>query len=197
MKTPLIYQQTEYDCGEVAIKNALSCLYEREEMPLELVYILSSYSVACYGEDGELLDNSFSKNILFFVASWIRDYAKEKHISLSSKYLAKSEVNLLTIKKSILSGGVLVFKAIKRKPHFITITGIDDEFVYIFDPMYSENLNLSNIVIVEDRPFKYNRKITISEFVKDKRNGLTLGVEANREALVLIRNNAILQREFN
>lgn len=200
MKNPLMYQQTECDCGEIAIKNALSILYEREEMPLELVHILSSYSRGCYGEDGELLDNSFSKNILFFVASWVKDYANEKHISLTSKFLRNDEVDFQTIKRVLGVGGVVVLKTFKRGTHFVTITSTSEDEVCIFDPLYMDSENSFagvGVEVVNDKPFEYNRKIKIEEFQKENKTGLCLGAEESREALVLIRENAILQREFN
>ncbi len=199
MKSPLLYQMTEKDCGETAIKNALLVLYDREEIPLELVHILSSYSLACHDDDGKLLENSFSKNILFFVSSWIRDFAKEKHISLSAKYFKQQEVNFIALKRAVSDGAVVVLKTFRRGTHFVTVTKIDEDYVYIFDPYYVKKSSLesdSRFEIIYDKPHLFNRKVRIEEFIKERSSELSLGNEESREALVLVRDNAILQREF-
>ena len=35
MKNPLHYQLTEYDCGPTSLLNAISFLFEREEIPVK------------------------------------------------------------------------------------------------------------------------------------------------------------------
>ena len=37
MKVPLRYQNTEYDCGTTKFVNALAYLYDREDIPVELL----------------------------------------------------------------------------------------------------------------------------------------------------------------
>ena len=37
MKNPLHYQLTEYDCGPTSLLNAVNYLFEREEIPPEIV----------------------------------------------------------------------------------------------------------------------------------------------------------------
>lgn len=51
MKVPLRYQITEFDCGTVSILNAISYLYEREEIPALLVKQIHKYMLDCYDED--------------------------------------------------------------------------------------------------------------------------------------------------
>ena len=45
MKNPLRFQVTEYDCGTVALQNALSYLFEREELPAALVKAIHKYTL--------------------------------------------------------------------------------------------------------------------------------------------------------
>ena len=52
MKVPLRYQMTEYDCGPTSLLNAMSFLFEREELPPELVRNIMLYSLDSYGADG-------------------------------------------------------------------------------------------------------------------------------------------------
>ena len=45
MKIPLRFQITEFDCGTVALQNAISYLYDRENVPAELIRAISIYTV--------------------------------------------------------------------------------------------------------------------------------------------------------
>lgn len=48
MKVPLRYQVTEFDCGTISLLNVLSYLYERAEIPAELVKAIHRYTLDCY-----------------------------------------------------------------------------------------------------------------------------------------------------
>ena len=52
MKNPLHYQLTEYDCGPTSLLNAVNYLFEREEIPPEIVRNIMLYCLDCYGADG-------------------------------------------------------------------------------------------------------------------------------------------------
>lgn len=48
MKSPLRYQFSEYDCGPTTMLNAVSYLFEREEIPPEIIRNVMLYSLDCY-----------------------------------------------------------------------------------------------------------------------------------------------------
>lgn len=201
MKSPLMYQMTEDTCGGVAIFNCVSFLFDRDEMPLEFLNIMASYSVGCYDDDGELSNKDFYENILFFASSWLKDYAKEKHIHLKAVRLLGERVNLLRIRNCLLNGGCVDLKTTRRgKTHYVVITHMDDDYMYIFDP-YFKPLNAydgnENIEVILDKPFYYNRKVKIEHFIRETRAEYTLGNEETREAVLFYRDNAVLQREFD
>lgn len=200
MKSPLMYQMTERDCGVVSVYNAISFLFDRDEMPLEFLNIMASYSIGCYDEEGNLSNKEFCDNILFFASSWIEDYAKEKHISLRTKHLLGRDVNLLEIRNCLLAGGSVSLKTkLNNKNHFVTITKMDNNFIYIFDPYYKTTESYSSqlgIEVILDKPFYYNRKVKIENFIQEKSGELMLGDEDNREAVLFYRKNAVMQREF-
>lgn len=52
MKNPLHYQISEYDCGPTSMLNGISYLFEREEIPAELIRNIMIYALDCYGNDG-------------------------------------------------------------------------------------------------------------------------------------------------
>ena len=53
MKSPLRYQFSEYDCGPTTMLNAVSYLFEREEIPPEIIRNVMLYSLDCYSQKGE------------------------------------------------------------------------------------------------------------------------------------------------
>lgn len=199
MKSPLMYQMIENSGGETAVYNCLSYLFDREEMPLEFVKIMTSYATGCYDEFGRLENREFCENLLFFTASWLVDYAKEKHIPLVAKYLTKDDVNLLEIRRCLLAGGCVDLKTERNGKHYITITKMDDTYIYAFDPYYKPIGSFKpqlGVEVVNDKPFEYNRKILIEKFISEKPTEYTLGIENFREAILFNRNDIILEREF-
>ena len=52
MKTPLQYQISEYDCGPTTLDNAIRFLFEREDIPPEIIRNITLYCLDCYGEGG-------------------------------------------------------------------------------------------------------------------------------------------------
>ncbi len=63
MKTPLRFQMTEFDCGTVSILNAIMYLYKREEIPAELVKVVTKYSLDCYDDDGKIGQGGTSREL--------------------------------------------------------------------------------------------------------------------------------------
>ena len=52
MKNPLHYQFSEYDCGPTSMQNAISFLFEREEIPPEVLRNIMLYCLDCYSSEG-------------------------------------------------------------------------------------------------------------------------------------------------
>ena len=46
MKNPLHYQFSEYDCGPTTMQNAISFLFEREEIPPEILRNIDKLAVS-------------------------------------------------------------------------------------------------------------------------------------------------------
>ena len=51
MKVPFSYQKTEFDCGPTSLTNALSFLFDREEIPPEMIRRIMAYCLD--GFDGQ------------------------------------------------------------------------------------------------------------------------------------------------
>lgn len=51
MKVPLRFQNTEYDCGTTSFVNALAYLYDREDIPVELLKAIYRYTLDVENEE--------------------------------------------------------------------------------------------------------------------------------------------------
>ena len=169
MKTPLRYQITEFDCGTVSLTNCISYLFEREEIPAELIRNINVYTLDCYDEKGNIGQGGTSRQAVNFLSQWIEGYCKQYNHNLNAKYLSKSEVDLDKIKKCVKSGGCANLRTYLGSEHYVLVTDVDNDYVYIFDPYYLEKHSSNEVIIVNDFPTKYNRKIKIDRFLRTGR----------------------------
>lgn len=199
MKTPLIYQLTEESCGEVAIFNCMSFLFEREEMPTSFLKIMASFSVGCYDEQGFPTHAEFCDNLLFFASSWLKDFSKSQYVPLNATYLLREDVDLSRIRNCIQDGGCVCMKSHEAGCNYVAITGIDDDYVYIFDSYFRETTSSRedrDYDVVNNPDLSYNRRVKIDDFISESKSGFCLGPENLREAILFRRINPVLQREM-
>ena len=52
MKNPLHYQFSDYDCGPTSVLNAVAYLFEREDIPPEILRNVMLYCLDCHSFDG-------------------------------------------------------------------------------------------------------------------------------------------------
>lgn len=66
MKIPLRYQNTEYDCGTTSFVNALAYLYDREDIPVELLKAIYRFTLDVENDEGVaiVLHETFTHNRL-------------------------------------------------------------------------------------------------------------------------------------
>ena len=132
MKTPLRFQITEYDCGRASLINCISFLFEREEIPVELLKAIQNYT----------LDNNehgTSRDMMQYFAKWLTTFSEKKEFGIKCKYTEGEDVNFDKIQSWIKAGGVVNFRCWHFDyEHYVMISKIDKEFVYIFDPYYLE-----------------------------------------------------------
>ena len=55
MKNPLHYQLSEYDCGPTSMLNAVSYLFQREEVPPEIIRNITLFAILVYELVGPML----------------------------------------------------------------------------------------------------------------------------------------------
>ena len=140
MKVPLRYQITEYDCGPTSLLNGLSFLFEREEIPPEVVRNIMLFCLDSYGADGYSGKSGTSHAAMQFLSHWLDGFGRTGRLDLSSVYLSGRDVcfrqNSL-LRDALTRGGAAVVRVDLEGWHYILLTGIDGDRVYAFDPYRS------------------------------------------------------------
>ena len=190
MKVPLRFQVTEFDCGTVSLLNAFSYLFEREEIPAELVKAIHKYTLDCYDELGNLGQGGTSREAINKLTHWITRYANSKNFNIKCERLEGSEVNFTKIKECLDNFGCVFIRCWQLTEHYVIITKIDKKNAYIFDPYYldkNEYKNDSEIKIILNKPFTHNRIVTLKRLFSESKKDFALGKVENRECVLINR----------
>ena len=187
MKSPLRYQITEYDCGSVSLLNCITYLFKREEIPAELVKAISTYTLDCYDEFGNLGQKGTSREAVQYISRWITNFSDSKDFGIKCEYLSQNNVTLEKITHCLTHGGCVNLRTYQGNEHYVTITNIDKDNVYIFDPYYqhaSHYKNNDHITHINDCPFSHNRLVTLDRFLSKQRYENALGPIDQRECVL-------------
>ena len=190
MKVPLRFQVTEFDCGTVSLLNAFSYLFEREEIPAELVKAIHKYTLDCYDELGNLGQGGTSREAINKLTHWITRYANSKNFNIKCERLEGSEVTLAKIKECLDNFGCVFIRCWQFTEHYVIITKIDKKNAYIFDPYYldkNEYAKDSNVKIILNKPFTHNRIVTVKRLFSESTKDFAIGKIENRECVLINR----------
>ena len=141
MKNPLHYQLTEYDCGPTSLLNAVNYLFEREEIPPEIVRNIMLYCLDCYGADGVSGKSGTSGMAMMFLSNWLNGYGHAGHLPIRCRYLTGEAVHLGqngALRDALQRGGAAVMLVDYEGWHYVLLTKIQGDSVYLFDPYYRE-----------------------------------------------------------
>lgn len=189
MKTPLRYQISDFDCGPTTLLNAISFLFEREQIPAALVRNIMLYSLDCYNNQGEEGKHGTSTMAMMFLSNWINQFAPTHNLSVSCHYLRGSQVKfgeLSELNDALMRGGAVVARVWDEVEHYVLMTGLDGDMVQIFDPYYQlEPFKESEIKIVKGHSFAYNRVVPMEFFNAKTLSTYSLGVPEQREAVLI------------
>lgn len=160
MKVPLRYQNTEYDCGTTSFVNALAYLYDREDIPVEL---LTKYFV---------------------------EYAnKNDKFDVNCEILYGKDVTLDKIKDTVSMNGVVIARCYQDTEHYVLITDVDDNFTYIFDPYYLDEeyyCDDDDVAIVLHETFTHNRVVKNERLFDESLKDFSL-LEKNKRSIILLK----------
>lgn len=189
MKNPLRYQISEYDCGPTSLLNAVSYLFDREEIPPDIVRNIMLYCLDCYGADGSTGKCGTSHMAMQFLSSWLNGFGQVGHLPVSSRYLSGRDVNFSQnsrLRDALRCGGAAVVRLDLDGWHYVLLTGIEEELVYLFDP-YCQTGEFSDpeIAIVRDHPREYNRIVPVRYFEREEISPYAFGPYDSREAVLL------------
>lgn len=189
MKNPLSYQVTEYDCGPTSVMNAMSYLFNRDEISPDIVKNIMMYCLDGYNHKGEAYKRGTTDTAMWFVAHWLNQFGKARKFPIYCEVVSKEEVHITQnsrIVSCLQQKGAVVAKVMLGGWHFVLLTDIDDEFVYLFDPYYRQKpFTVEGIENIWDQPKKMNKKVRISYFNTISRGYYSLGQEEQRECVLV------------
>lgn len=192
MKNPLHYQLSAYDCGPTTMLNAVSYLFEREEIPPELIRNIMLYSLDCYGKGDAPCKAGTSRMAMMFLANWLDGYGQATSLPLSSVYLAGQAVSVRPesrVLDALHRGGVAVVRLFYEVEHYTLFTGVTEHGIELFDPWYvpadSQEFAGTGIELTLAHPFAYNRVVPFSCFECENCSNYALGTIEDREAVLL------------
>ena len=191
MKIPLRYQNTEYDCGTTSFVNALAYIYEREDIPVELLKAIYRFTLDVDGKDGIEGTGGTSRKHAELLAKYFTEYAnKNDEFDINCKILYGKDVTLEKMKKTLDDNGVIIARCWQDTEHYVLITKIDDNFAYIFDPYYlGEDYYVKDddVAIVLHETFTHNRLVKIERLFDESLKDFSLLEEAKRSVILINR----------
>ena len=189
MKVPLRYQNTEYDCGTTSFVNALAYLYDREDIPVELLKAIYKFTLDVEGRDGTKGAGGTSRKHAELLAQYFVDYANgNDDFNIKCKILSGSDVNLEEMIKTLNGKGVIIARCWQDEEHYVLITKIDENFAYIFDPYYLEEdyyVEDDDVAIVLHESFTHNRLVKIERLFDESKKDFSL-LEKDKRSVILI-----------
>lgn len=199
MKNPLHYQISEYDCGPTSMLNAMSYLFQREEIPPEIIRNIMLYCLDCYGADGASGKSGTSHMAMMFLSNWLNGFGKTGYLSVSSRYLSGEAVNFRqdsSLRDALCRGGAAVVRLDLDGWHYVLLTGIQGDRVFLFDPYRIDApFKEEEIRMVTDHPAQYNRIVPVKFFEREVLGAYALGPVDTREAVLLFNERTMLTEE--
>jgi len=190
MKNILNYQTTEYDCGPTSITNTVRYLFDREQIPPDILKAISLYTLDAYNEKGESGKNGTSQMAMRFLSNWMNQYGKTNNFPIFSEFIEGEQVYIgqnSAIIGCLQQNGVVVVRVLLGdEGHYVLLNDIMDDEIGLFDPYYVEKIpNILEISIVEGQPRKMNRIIRAD--IMNHNDGVTyaMGTTDKRQAILI------------
>ena len=189
MKNPLHYQISEYDCGPTAMLNAISYLFEREEISPVIIKNIMLYCLDTYNSEGGMGKSGTSSAAMMFLSNWLNGYGKVGELAVSSQYLSGKSVWIgrdSLVNDALCRGGAVVVRLFDECAHYVLLTGVQGENILMFDPYYCEEpYEEKDILVVQDEPCHYNRIVPWKYFNCEAEETYALGPSEGREAVII------------
>lgn len=206
MKNLLNYQSSEYDCGPVTLTNAIRYLFEREAIYPDIIKYIMLYCLDSYDEAGEIGKHGTSASAMMFLSNWLNQFGQMKNFPIACEFLSGEDVYLSQNSKiigALQQGGAVVLRLFLDVGHYVLLTGIEGDSLYLFDPYYEElddpDLETEyfddGITLIEDQPKRANRLVSIERLNRQTKGFYEMGPYDIREALIVFNRQTRLTPE--
>lgn len=199
IKNPLHYQISDYDCGPTSMLNAISYLFDREEIPPEIIRNTMLYCLDCHSTEGVPGKSGTSRAAMMFLSNWLNNCGEVGLLNVSSTYLSGKSVYLgqqSYINDALTRGGAVVVRLFLDEPHYVLLTDIDKKNVSLFDPyLVEEPFDAKEVLITSEHPSEYNRIVPISFFNCEEEELYSFGPYSGREAVLVFNKKTKLTSE--
>lgn len=189
MKSPLRYQATRYDCGPTTMLNAIIYLFEREEIPPDLVRHIGICTLDSYNKEGHCGMSGTSGAAIRYFGSWLNELRYAGLLAARSEYLEKEEVCFSEgsrIMQALKRGDAVVLHVFHGEGHYILLTGICELGIRAFDPYYGGNqVKRKGVLAIINQPMTCNVILPVSVLEDTGRDCYSMGEIWTREALII------------
>lgn len=206
MKNLLNYQSSEYDCGPVSLTNAIRFLFDREIIYPDIIKYIMLYCLDSYNEAGEVGKRGTSASAMMFLSNWLNQFGQMKAFPITCKFLSGENVYLSPsseIVTALQQGGAVILRLFLDVGHYVLLTGIQGETVYLFDPYYEElddpeldqEYFEDGISFITDQPKRANRAVSVQRLNRLTDGYYEMGPYDIREAVIIFNKETRLTPE--
>ena len=195
MKSLLIYQSSEFDCGPTSLTNAIRFLFDREEIPPALLRGIWPYCHDTYNEQGEPGKHGTSKACIRFLAEWLNGCARGCRFPLRARFADQEGADIAPgtpAYRCLEDGGAVLMRCwLEGYGHYILLTGLTGQGAAVFDPYEEPDRPLdADILLVHDQPRRMNRIVPLARLNARGKADYNAGDEDRREVLMMWREEA-------
>ena len=192
MKSPLRYQATEYDCGPTTMTNAIMFLFEREEIPPDLIRHIGQCTLDSFDDKGHCGRFGTSGAAVRYFGSWLNELRYAGLLSIESSYVNEEDVffgDSSLLSAALEERAVIVLHVfLHGGGHYILITGEANGICHAFDPYYAEtDPDQEGLFAVKNHPDSHNLDISESLLNDISGKDFSMGAIKTREALIIKR----------
>lgn len=86
------------------------------------------------------------------------------------------------------NNGCIFIRCYQTIEHYVIITKIDKKHAYIFDPYYLNRKEYDKdpeVKIILNKPFNYNRKVSLKRLFSETKRDFSLGIIDMRECVLI------------
>ena len=172
--------------------NAILYMFEREEIPPDLVRHIGQCTLDSFDETGHAGRYGTSGASIRYFGSWLNELRHAGLLPIESWFTEKEKVfwgkgSILT--EALNHGSAIVLHVYFRGyGHYVLITGKDGDRCKVFDPYYTtHDPAATGIIKVTDQPFSHNLLVPEDILNNTSAEDYSMGDISTREALIISR----------